>query len=458
MRTDRVVLVLVSIAVAAIYLLTAGRGDMDDANNDVSSAAFGAWRIADAGQPWVDDAAGRRFEPVPDRSWVGVNERTGREVMVRSPGVIAAAVPASWIARRLGQHDFGPGPELVTAALLTTLSGLLLYLALETLGRATSTLVALAFALATPVWSVNANALWPHVLTVLGITGMAWAARTERWWLVGVLGGVALWGRLHTALVVAVLGLGLAVVRRRPGIALRIAVTSGAAMALASVWSWWHYDSWVPSGGYGGAAAFRVVDGSQDIGATEGVLENQLGMWVSPGYGILVWTPVLLLLLPGVARRWRQVPDWALLLLAGGFVYTIVQAQINIFSGGAGFWGYRHGLEFLACATPAVAFSLRGTSRRLLRIVSVVLAVQLAAIALGAMFDGGYVSPTRAWRTNALVEIVTQAPATAALGLVLAAAALGAGTVVARRLPTDPTPPTTPTDEAQEARETHQPA
>ncbi len=63
--------------------------------------------------------------------------------------------------------------------------------------------------------------MWTHPVTLLGIGGMAWAASRDRWWLVGLFGGVALWGRLHTALIVAILGLAVAVARRRPRIALQ---------------------------------------------------------------------------------------------------------------------------------------------------------------------------------------------------------------------------------------------
>ena len=444
-------LIAALVVLALVYLVTASRVDMDSANNDVSGTAFSAWRIADAGQPWLDDPAGRRYEPVPDRVGVGTNPDNGREVISRSPGVVAVVVPASWVARELGA-PFGPVPQLVTAAILTTLAVALSYLALRRrLDAGTSLLVVAGLALTTPVWSVNANAMWTHVLTVLGIAGMSWAASTERWWLVGLFGGVGLWGRLHVALVVAVLGVGLAITRRRPDIAVKIGLVSILSMGLASVWSSWHYGSWVPSGGYGGSAASRVLDGSAGEGYTEGVLVNQLGIWVSPGYGILVWTPVLLLTLPGLVRRWGQVPDWARLLFIGGVVYTLVQAQIDTFTGGSGFYSYRHGLEFLASATPAIAHSLRGTGPLVRRVGFLFLALQFAAIAMGAAFDGGSISPERAWRTNALVEVIGRAPVTAALGLLLAAAALVVGYVVARRLPrpedvAGPAPPAAPGD------------
>ena len=45
-------------------------------------------------------------------------------------------------------------------------------------------------------------------------------------------------------------------------------------------------------------------------------------------------------------------------LLIGGLVYTVLQAMLITFTGGDNFYGYRLGLEFLVCATPAFAFTV----------------------------------------------------------------------------------------------------
>ena len=58
-------------------------------------------------------------------------------------------------------------------------------------------------------------------------------------------------------------------------------------------------------------------------------------MWVSPDRGILVYTPILLVLLPALLRSWRQLPTWTTSLLLAGLAYTIVQAALISFTGGA---------------------------------------------------------------------------------------------------------------------------
>ena len=107
-----------------------------------------------------------------------------------------------------------------------------------------------------------ANALWPHTVTVLGICGMAWAASRNRWWLVGMFGGIALWGRLHAAIIVAVLAVGVAVVRRQPGIVLKAGALSVAALGLVGVWTHWVFGTWIP-----GAAATASVRLAQWVAA-----------------------------------------------------------------------------------------------------------------------------------------------------------------------------------------------
>ena len=109
---------------------------------------------------------------------------------------------------------------------------------------------AAVFGLTTPMWSVAANGIWPHTITTLGIAGMAWAAATRRWWLVGLFGGVVLWGRLHAAVIVAVVGLYVAWRRREPAIAVRIGLMGGLALALICVWSRWMYGTWSPTASY----------------------------------------------------------------------------------------------------------------------------------------------------------------------------------------------------------------
>lgn len=391
------------------FVVYATTVDLERSSADTYSAGLGAWTIATTGEPWIDDLTEPTYDP--GKTWTSVNERNGHLVVSRAPGPVAGVVPAELARRALtGSEKFSLAPQALTAAIVSAFAVLLLFLALRTRLQLLPSLVTSAsFAFATPVWSISANAMWTHPITILGIAGMAYFAARERWWLVGTFGGVAVLGRLHTAVIVAVLGCGVAIAMRRPRITMQVALPSLAGVALASLWTFWVYGRWSPTGGYQAATAQRITSGFSGNGDSPVV--NQLGMWISPGYGILIWTPVLLLLFPAVVRGWQQVPAWARLLPLGGLVYTVAQAQLNTFTGGDGFYGYRHGLEFLATVTPCVAFAASGhlgwISRRLL---GPLLGLQLAAFALGATSEGWYIFYTNAWRDNSLALALRNEP------------------------------------------------
>ena len=116
-------------------------------------------------------------------------------------------------------------------------------------------------------------------------------------------------------------------------------------------------------------------------------LLNYLGFFVAPDRGLLVWSPVLLLLAPAIARTWRTTPDWTRWLAVGGLVYTFVQLRLNYFAGGDFFYGYRHGLELVTCLVPVAAVAYERSSRRTQVAICVLVVLQFAAISLGAVTD-----------------------------------------------------------------------
>ncbi|MBC9732161.1 hypothetical protein [Nocardioides marmotae] len=382
-------------------LVYAGTADRSIGMNDVTSAAVGAWRIASAGTPWLDGVDLTRLDLKEEHLWVGEAEN-GHVAVFRSPGAIALGVPAYLLARTGAQpEDFVRWPGAIWAALLTTITLVLLWRALRPhvpAPWATAAVGVLGFA--TPLWTISANGLWTHTLTVLAIAGMAWGAATGRWWLVGLFGGIGLWGRLHVALVVAILGLGLAVWRRRPAIAVVVGGVSGLFLLLAAAWSQWLYGAgWNPQGPY--ASPTEYVGRTAEADPWDGLV-NQLGLWVSADRGLLVWSPVLLLLLPAVVRSWRELPDWTRVLAVAGLAYCLVQGQLNEFDGGSGYYGYRLTLEVVACLFPAYALAARRAGPVTAAVIGPLLGVCVAAMALGAISEGFLVLEEDAWRDNSL--------------------------------------------------------
>jgi hypothetical protein len=380
-----------------VYALTISRGH--NLSPDVWIADFGSWHLAHTGNPWIEGISLPGFDHNPLRhDWiVDVN---GHSVVGRTPGVIAAAVPA-YLLFRPAHMTTVPGG--LTAALLMACAVVLMYDALRRkMERRDALLTALAFGFATPVWSIAANGMWPHTVTVLGIAGMVWAATTDRWWLVGIFGGVTLWGRLHAAVIVAVLGLLVGWRRRDAMIVVRVGVASGAFLVAMSFWTHWMYGSWNPTASYD-AGAFADYAKENPFN-----LVNQAGMWVSPARGFFVWTPVALLLLPALVRAWGNLPDWSRALIYGGLVYTVLQAMLNRFSGGDFSYGYRLTLEMLACSTPALALSVRYAGPWARRLLGPLLALQTVAIATGAVTDKFFVGDAGRWRENPFVLVLEQ--------------------------------------------------
>jgi hypothetical protein len=387
---------------ASIYALTVST----DPSPDAFTADFAAWHIARTGDPVPDISD---FPPLDDNvireTWI-VETADGREAVGRAPGVIAAAVPAYALLR---PATISAVPGGLTAALLSALAVVLLFLLLrDRTGSRTALIAAGVFAFATPVWSVAADAMWPHTLTTLGIVGMAWsaagAADRRRWWLVGLFGGLALWGRLHAAIVCAVLGVGTATSRRLPGIAVRSGVSAGAMLALMSVWTRWMYGSWDPMSGY------RAGDFGNNV--TDNVLDlrNYLGFLVSADRGLLWWSPLLFVLLPAVWRNRRELPDWARWLALGGVSYLLSQAVLNRFSGGDQFYGYRTSLELVVSLTPALALSAHQLSDRARRWFTPLAVLQVMLIAPGAMVDGFYSPVADVWWRNSFLDALWSRP------------------------------------------------
>jgi alpha-1,2-mannosyltransferase len=109
---------------------------------------------------------------------------------------------------------------------------------------------------------------------------------------------------------------------------------------------------------------------------------------------------VLVLLTPALARAWRELPDWATYLLLSGVGYTVLQAWLIVFTGGDNFYGYRLGLEFLLCATPAFAIAATRAGAIARALLPCVLALQALAFAIGAVFNSAFLPEDAAWHDN----------------------------------------------------------
>jgi len=423
-KKQRGVILVFGVVAALLFSLTLTN---PPSTGDVWSAETGAWQLGTQGTPWID---GLGFDQLPtywqigtvkqSLLWITTNPDNDHQVISRSPGAILPAIPAYAVANlfwpRSDGHRLSTLPGSITAIVLATLALLLLLGALLPLvGLKRALIGASVLGFTTPYWTIIGNDLWPHCIGALGICGLAWALPRERWYTAGLFGGLALLGRLHLAIIVGSAGILLALWRRDPRIALRIAATSVPFVALSSLWSHWLYGSWSPSAGY-------VVSDLTGWSASRSPLEHltdYLGLFVSQGNGLLVWTPLLVVLAPSVVRSWHDAPDWTKALAVASLPYLLVGGWLNPFSGGTGFWAYRLPLESLAAWTPLLVFSAVRLGR-----IGRPLAISVVGLQFGMMLPGvilGLATSTSSgtgWDSNRLLQAFGEQPTVISLMLI----------------------------------------
>lgn len=408
--------VLLFFGVFSVYTATAGH---EETHIDAHAAMVEAWHIAATGSPWLE---GDLSTAMLTNKYIGQAEN-GHLVGLRMAGPVLAGIPAYWLLNRdadPGQFSYSPGA--LTAALLAAAAVTLLFLSLRSrLTQAASAMAAMAFAFTTPTWTVSADTLWTHPITQLGIAGAAFGASRGRWWLAGLFLAIGMLGRPHVAVIAAVLGLGAALTARSLRPVVGVGVPTVLSLGALVVWNRWMFGVLSIGGAYGdrAEAALAGFEGSSEWDGALPQLTNYLGFLVSFDRGLLIWSPVVLILLPALVRGWRQLPAWSRWLLIGGLLYSVAQLRINYFPGGDGFWAYRHALELVTCMLPALAFSTPHLGRVGRLLLAPVLAGQFAVMSVGAVATGYSVLIGNVWTDNGFWMALRAQPALLGSWLVL---------------------------------------
>lgn len=418
-HASAVLALLVFLACLVVYIPTVSKVVV---NTDAEANSLAAWQLAQTGRPWMDGLDLRESGKV---SHYGVG-RDGHAVTTRTPGQIWAAAPF-YLGSSPEQSEWTFVRGSVAAAVLTSGAVALLFLALVGLsaGRPLALGGAAVLAFATPLWSVSANALWTHPVTLLGLAGAALASARKRWWLVGAWLGVAMTARVHIALIASVMGLGLAWSLRSPRVAVRVAIPSLLALGVLSIWGKYVFGSWDPRGAYAGHSLDSMIPSvSQD----SGYVVNLAGFLIAPDRGLFVWTPLLVVLLPVVAMSWRSAPAWTRWLALGGLVYALAQVGLNVFHGGDAFFGYRHALELLVAVTPLYVACAARAGRATRILASIAIGAQAGAFLLGSSIETLLLSESEVWRRNALVEALRGHPSDLGVSFLFISTVVALGT------------------------------
>ena len=315
------------------------------------------------------------------------------------PAILAGVEPNSRRARAV---------EKVAAATITSLSVVVLYLALlEVTSKTTALVLALAYAFGTPSFSTSSQALWQHGPSQLAIA-------TTIWFL--------LLGRTRSPTWIALAGftLSFAIVCRPSNVFLALPIGLYVLICWPRQVVWFVLCGLPPAlfqMGYNTAYFGRPLFSQHPLAHSDYYWRppnwNYLsGLLFSPGRGLFVYSPIFLFSFVGLAAAWRKGGDPLLRALFVSAVSIVV-----LYSKWRMWWGgTSYGPRLLADLSPVLIFGLYPLSdlakHRFARTAfAVALAWSIGAHAIGAFGDDGRYSPSKlwSWSDNQLVNPVKRA-------------------------------------------------
>jgi hypothetical protein len=390
-RRDGRALVTLFLLCFVAYLLTASY--TINQVNDTRDTAVSAWSLGTRGtlalpEEWPADSV----------HW-GRPGKDGGRYTDRFPGPTLWAAPFYTVTEWISPREAPPHPYLanyapagVAAALAAALAISAAYAAYRRIGtRAPAWFAAAFLGLGTGMWSVAAGAMWTHglgsLLLLLGVLGTA--SRRYAW--AGAAFALAILCRPQYAVIPAVIGLWEGIRLRDLVPVVKIGVVSAAGLAAMSIYSQVIFGTWLPVAGY---STHKVGDVASTGLARS--IENIVLSLGHPLRGLLVYTPMLLLLLPGIDRGWKVAPAWVRSSAVAGLVYALVQLRANTWTGGADFFGSRLLLETLVLASPLLLLTFHhyilpaGKRVRLAANVLIVFSIVLHGVGATVMKTGFY--------------------------------------------------------------------
>jgi hypothetical protein len=323
------------------------------------------------------------------------------------PSIIAAA-PA-WILSRTGIVDLDAplAPNLIaagTASLITDAAVVLVFLTLARFVSLSAALwTAIGLGLGTNYWPLVSRTLWQHETVAFGVALALWAwlrptgsLTTAHFALAGTGLALAVTCRLQVVPLAAILMLWMWV---RAGLArtlLPAGIVAAAILALFTAQYRWFGHV------LGGFSAMQLVALQPGAHGVTGSLSRApwigaSGLLVSPNRGILIFSPIVLLVLAGVRRSLSGPQDLRLgWLLAASAVQFAVYGSYSVWWGGFTF-GPRYVLDLLVPLTPAAAF---GVEAALSQLWSRWFSAGLLAWSVVVAATGAFWYPNDLWNTH----------------------------------------------------------
>ena len=291
------------------------------------------------------------LKPVGCKYYLVESTTPGRYINIYGLGPALTALPV-YAVMKCFVPDLGTHSQVVwftareIAAALTALSAVFLYLAaLALTGRRNALVIALAYGLGTCVWSTSSQGLWQQTPTIFYLAlGTCLFVRIERspWFAApcAMAWAAAVWCRPTSAIVVLCAGVWLLLRDRRAFAAYAVA---GLPFALALVFFNYHF--------LGSPFAFGQSESSRNIAISmtgspslwqAPLSEGLAGLLMSPSRGLFVYSPFLLLSIPGMVRVW-STPKCAPLrpLAVAALLILCLESKFFCWWGG---WSYGYRL------------------------------------------------------------------------------------------------------------------
>ncbi|AFC98967.1 hypothetical protein Mtc_0196 [Methanocella conradii HZ254] len=289
------------------------------------------------------------------------------------------------------------GMEKLGASLIAALSGVFIYLALRRLTKEkTAILSALIFALATNVWAINSQALWQHGMSGLLLSILIFQAveggQKSRGWAIcmGAVSALFFFNRPSDSFLLIPIIYYIETLKDRQVLfyyCLALAITALPFLA----YNLYYFGS--PIGGFNRMSSMLSL-GGMPMGV--------LGLLVSPSRGILIFTPIILLAVPGYLKI-RTIADWRLrrLLYLSGLAILAEVLLYGSFSDwhGGGCFGPRYLTCILPYAAVMISLFLDGLSgMKKAEWLAIAIITLLVAYSVFIQFLGAFSYPNGGYR------------------------------------------------------------
>lgn len=237
--------------------------------------------------------------------------------------------------------------------------------------------------LGTAVWGIASDQIYPHGPAALCVAIALYLMAADRDGLAGIALAVGLAIRPPLVLLAAIMGIGLAISRRRVKPLLDLGVPTFIATAAFLTYNHIVFGSWSVTAGYD---AFGGLGRTAETASTW--IRNVAIALVSPEYGILLWSPWIVIGVLSLRRIWPDLPDWARWTPLAFVTYLVVHVRINRVSGGLPY-NYRYLIEPMILIAPILIGGLwRARNDKVLRVATSITAL----VALGLQFAFVFVS------------------------------------------------------------------